>query len=186
VGFQHSHHSGAPYLPAGGRCGIQPLSPLGCPISACRWQMWDSATLTTRVPHICLPVADVGFSHSYHSGAAYLPAVGRCGIPTLSPLGCPISACRWQMWDSNTLTTRVPHICLPLADVGFSHSHLATPDISGFFAACSSSTPKNFASHSGCAGHAGAVTRFSSTTAAVISTGTNDPPASSTSGAQAG
>ncbi len=65
---------------------------------------------------------------------------------------------------------------------------LQSAAVAGSFRAarCSFSTPRNFPSHAGCAGHAGPVTRFPSTTAEVISTGTNVPPASSTSGAQAG
>ena len=49
-----------------------------------------------------------------------------------------------------------------------------------------SSTSINLASHAGCAGQAGAVTRFPSTWASVIPTLTYEPPANATSGPTAG
>lgn len=48
------------------------------------------------------------------------------------------------------------------------------------------STCRNFVSHSGCAGHAGAVTRLPSTTALSTGMSTYSPPAALTSGPTAG
>ena len=72
---------GAPYLPSFCRCGDHDLdSLLGAPYLPSFGRCGDHNLDSYSVPHICLPLADVG-------------------ITTWIPTRCPISAFFWQMWD---------------------------------------------------------------------------------------
>ena len=78
---------------------------------------------------------------------------------------------------------------LPLRQVRAVHP-ADEPDLNETQAAssfrCASRTSRNFASHAGCAVHAGPVTSLPSTIASAKSSETNVPPARVTSGAHAG
>ena len=93
--------AGAPYLPSVGRCGRN----LAFRFSECHEEvpLIRSAREPEplQVPHICLPLADVG--GILRSG--FLNVMGRFHSSVQpespSPCRCPISAFRWQMWEES-------------------------------------------------------------------------------------
>jgi hypothetical protein len=100
--------------------------------------------------------------------------VDRLGVWRTCGQSIGPKVCRWASIEKRFLTSQTPSE-MRFQVSGFDYSSMRVPN-----------TISNFANHAGCAGHAGAETKFPSTTASLMPTSANVPPDPVTSGETAG